>query len=719
MLKKEWIVKEHPKEKVLEISRKLNISSTLAKLLISRNYTTPDDADVFLNKGIESFHSPFLMKDMEKGAKILIDAVSRNEKILIWGDYDVDGVTSVTVLLKYIQSIGGNCEYYIPKRSDDGYGLNDRVIKEYADKGVKLLITVDSGITACNEIDHAKALGMRVVVTDHHECRSQLPLANAVINPERPDCEYPFKELAGVGVVFKFICATEMIFNNVTHFDALKKLIDLYAEFVAIGTIADVMPIIDENRLIVSKGLNSIEHTKNLGLMALVEESGIEYSGKNKKISSTTIGFVLAPRINAAGRMETSDIAVELFLTESREEAARLATRLGEINKERQSLENESLLSALSKLPEQCDIGKDKVIILEDDNWHHGIIGIVASRITEKYNLPSVLISFKNEIVGSDPEVGKGSARSIKGMNLVKALASCGDLLEKFGGHELAAGLSVRRSNLPELRRRINEYAENSFSESDLVKTLDVDCELSPKELNLKLANDISRLEPFGLSNPVPMFCTNDMKIVSIVSIGDGKHTKLFLEKHNTVHVALMFGTPVATFPFVEGDYIDVAFNVDVNNFKNQITTQMIVRDIRPSKITRNVLEQHLIKYKNMMNDANYLVNVQDIPNRNDFAQIYTCLKGYLDSVKSNFDTVDLYIPYLLKMVNKKYASTLPLYKALIVMEVLSESGLINASVSGSPEYRMIHTTLCKNSEGKIILENTPTIRKLFEKVKK
>jgi len=719
MKEKEWIINSYDDKKVFELSKELGISRVLSKLLIKRGYENSEDAKAFLKKDLSAFYSPFLMKDIEIGSKILIKAIKDKKRILIWGDYDVDGVTSVTVLLKYILSLGGKCDYYIPKRQDDGYGLNNRVISEYIDAGIELLITVDSGITATNEVEFAKESGLSVIITDHHECRDTLPAADAVINPKRPDCNYPFKELAGVGVVFKLICAVEQLYNNCSSYQASSKLINEYSEFIAIGTIADVMPIVSENRLIVSRGLSSIESTKNIGLRALVEESGITNSlSKHKKVSSATVGFILAPRINAAGRMETSKIAVDLFMTESREEAANLAAHLSEINKQRQLLETESLNSALNKIHTQCNLKSDKILVLDDEEWHHGIIGIVSSRITEKYNLPSVLISFKNEIVGCDPEIGKGSARSIKGMNLVKSLSSCSNLLEKFGGHELAAGLSIRRSNLPEFRKKINEYAAKAFENVNLVKTMDADCEILANELTLKLANEISTLEPFGLSNPVPVFVMQGVKISSIIPIGDGKHTKLLLEKNGQTNVGLLFGTPMYSFTFIEGDYIDIAFNVDVNNFKNQQSIQMILRDIRPAKIDRDILVQHLYMYNNIMFNDEHNIIQEEMPTRVEFAQIYTTLKDLISSVRNYAEHYELYIPHLTKIASKKHSNVIPLYKVMIILDVLNETGLIKFNESSEFFYKTVVCASVLGQKNKVILENAPTIKKMISKIK-
>lgn len=712
---KEWIISDYDNAQVNSLMHSLNISPIMSKLLIHRSLSDTNEARAFLKKDFTAFYSPFLMKDVEKGANLIIDAIKNKEKILIWGDYDVDGVTSVTVLLKYLSSIGGKCDYYIPKRSDDGYGLNSKVIGEYANKGTGMLITVDSGITAINEVSAAKNLGMRVIVTDHHECRAQLPCADAVINPKRSDCSYPFKELAGVGVVFKLICAVEILRTGKSNYEISKKLAEIYSDFVAIGTIADVMPITSENRVIVNCGLIALENTPNIGLSALIEEAGINTpSSKKRKISSTTVGFVLAPRINAAGRMDTSKIAVDLFMTESHEEAASLAARLTFINKERQIAENDILQSALEKINTQCDLKNDRVIILDDDNWHHGIIGIVSSRITEKYNLPSVLISFKDEGMKGIHDIGKGSGRSVKGMNLVKALAGCSEILTKFGGHELAAGLSVKRENLSEFKKRLNDYAKNNLDDSALIKNLEIDCEISMFDASLKLANELSCLEPFGLSNPVPLFCTTDVKIISIASIGNGKHTKLCVEKDSCRHTALLFGTPTASFQFFEGDCVDIAYNLDVNNFKAQQVIQLIIRDIRPSKRERDIVRQHLHKYRKMLTDDSYVVNLFDIPTRADFAQIYSTVKNTLFA-NTDANSLEISVPFLVKLSNRKFNYDLPIYKAFIILSVLKEAHLLD--IENEDE---LYLTVRRHTDNapsqKIDLEETPIIKTLINK---
>ncbi len=716
MIDKIWLTTEYDHSLVAQLSKELGVSEILAKLLIKRGYKSIDASTSFLNKDFSLFHSPFLLNDVEKGANVVIDAINKKEKILIWGDYDVDGVTSVVVLMKYLTSIGGVCEYYIPKRDDDGYGLNSTVLDNYVKSGTRLVITVDSGITAVDEIKRLTDSGVRVIVTDHHECQETLPCADAIINPKRHDCNYPFTDLAGVGVVFKFICGIEMILKKFAKSQALSNILPLYSEFVAIGTIADVMPITDENRLIVASGLNNIKTTCNKGLCALIEEACQDSTiSKKRKITSTTVGFVLAPRINACGRMESSQIAVELFMTDSYERATHLAQKLGETNKKRQIIEGEILDKAILKINSQCDPEKDKVLILDDDEWHHGVIGIVSSRITEKYNLPSVLISFKEDGRNKNSDLGKGSARSVKGMNLVSALESCSDLLEKFGGHELAAGLSIKREKLPEFRERMNAYATRSLSLVSQQKSIEIDCEIDACDVSIPLATELSRLEPFGLGNSVPLFSVSDMQITSIIPISDGKHTKIFLKKNNVTHTGLLFGVATKSLRYLVGDNVDVAFNVDVNDFKNQQNVQMIVRDLRPAKCEKDVITQHLYKYSEIVSD-NGKVRANDIPARSEFAQIFTTLRGIIESANNDEDRLEIHIPNLVKKSAKLHSAVLPIYKVMIIMDVFSETGIIDVISTHSPLTRIINTKHIPPQK-KVNLDDSPTIKRLLSKI--
>ena len=499
---------------VRAISRELGITMPTAQLLVNRGCLTPEAARSFLSKEEEMLHDPFLMRDMDEATYRIAEALEDNEKIVIFGDYDVDGVTSVSSLYLYLKDHGADVSYYIPCRSGEGYGVSDAAVRKLAGDGCKLIITVDTGITAVREVETARSLGVDVIVTDHHECHDEIPDAVAVVNPRRKDCEYPFKELAGVGVVFKLLCALESVLNPENRLiDCVRRVSRKYGDLVAIGTVADVMPVRDENRLIISYGLSLIEETERPGLAELIDATTADSkSGKKKRITAAFIGYTIAPRINAAGRISNASIAVDLFLAEDRETAAPIARQLCDINRERQTGENAIVEEAYAKIAAEHDFEKDPVVILDDESWHHGIIGIVASRITERYSCPSILISFEGSENG---EIGKGSGRSVKGLNLVDALGKCSDLLEKYGGHELAVGLTIKRENLPEFRRRLNEYARECLSEGQTESTLDAECELSPEDITLEQASELYGLEPFGVSNPVPMFVLYDVPLYS------------------------------------------------------------------------------------------------------------------------------------------------------------------------------------------------------------
>ena len=478
---KNWILRSADDPKldsvINQISIALGINPIVAKLLYNRGYEDIASAKSFIYMESEMLSDPFLMKDIEKGLDAVKAAIDNKVKITVYGDYDVDGVTSVCTLYLYLKSLGADVEYYIPNRAGEGYGVSCGAIDSIHATGSGLIITVDTGITANEEVEYAKTLGIDFIITDHHECRADIPAAVAVINPHRPDCDYPFKELAGVGVVFKFICAYEERILGKKRRAAAENIFSQFADLVAIGTIADVMPLRDENRIIVRYGLSMMENTERVGLAALIEaasaknETQRNFNKKKKsKITSGYIGYTIAPRINAAGRIKTASMAVELFLSEDKNEAVKIAEELCRTNKERQAEENNIMREAYSKI-EKYDIENNPVIVLDADNWHHGVIGIVSSRITEKFSRPSILVSFEgNE--GSEAcadDVGKGSGRSIKGMNLVDALCYCSDHLVKFGGHELAAGLSVTRGELANFISKINEYARNNLSSDDMV----------------------------------------------------------------------------------------------------------------------------------------------------------------------------------------------------------------------------------------------------------
>ncbi len=644
---------------VKKIAEATGLSELCARLVRNRGFDTPDLAKNFLNNEEAALHDPYLLKDIEPAIERIKKAVENKETIAIYGDYDVDGVTSVSMLYLYLTAQnGGKIGYYIPSRDGEGYGLSCNAIDKLAAKGVNLIITVDTGITAYEEAEYAKSLGIDMVVTDHHECRDELPDCCAVVNPHRHDCTYPFSELAGVGVVFKLICAYEMMLcrqNEEPIENGIRRICNEYADLAAIGTIADVMPIIDENRLIVTEGLAMIANTKRLGLAALIEAANSNGNGssqpaKKKKITSGFIGYGIAPRINAAGRISTASKAVELLLADTEDVAKAYAAELCEINRQRQVEENRIADQAYKTIDKTFDPENDRVIVIEDDNWQHGIIGIVASRITEKYGLPSLLISFDGSTRGypSPDDVGKGSGRSIKGMNLVNAMNSCSDLLCKYGGHELAAGLTIERDKIPKFRERINEYAKSVLTEENLAVCLEADYEISLREITMDFAKEIYKLEPFGVANPVPQFIIRNLTVERINSIGNAKHTKLVLSQNGISVSAVYFGMSAAKLDVLEGEEIDLLVTVDINEYQNMRTVQLIVQDHKLAESHMAKINAEKKRFEEIRGGGSFLPTENVIPDRNDFAAVYTLLRR-----EAAGGVIQLSIRHIMAMLNQ------------------------------------------------------------------
>lgn len=503
---------------------------------------------------------PFLMTDMDKAAGRVGLAMSRGEKIAVFGDYDVDGITATCLLTDFLRRHGADVVSYIPGRLEEGYGLNPIAIHQLHAEGVKLIVTVDCGITAVSEAELCKQLGIDLVITDHHECKQTLPAAVAVVDPHRCDGGYPHKNLSGVGVAFKLasaLCGSQ------------EKVLEEYADMVCLGTVADVMPLQGENRVFVARGLESLAHTKRPGIAALMAECGCA----PETVSASSIGFMLAPRINAAGRMGQIDLAVELFLTDDPDKAAEAARGLCELNRQRQAVESEIYRQAVSMLP----MGKPpEAIVLADESWHQGVVGIVASRIAEEYACPTFLICL-------DGEHGKASSRSHGGFNLFASLSALSPLLESYGGHELAAGFTISRANIPEFRRQICALAAQYYTDDVPRTVLDVDCAVSPELLTLHNVDALQMLEPCGNGCPKPVLMMKNLTIDRISMVGGGRHMRLRLCSGHTYLNAIYFSANPQTVSIQPGDLVDVAFTPQVNEFRGTRTVQMNVIDIRPS----------------------------------------------------------------------------------------------------------------------------------------
>ena len=547
---------------IKEIASKNNISLLLARILVNRGINTDEKIKKFLYPSLEDLYDPYMLNDMDIAVKRINQAIEQKEKITIYGDYDVDGITSITILKRFLDENGIIVDYYLPNRLEEGYGLNNNALQKIKDRGTTLLITVDCGISAYNEIEFAKSLGIDVIVTDHHECPAVLPDTFAVIDPKRPDSTYPFNSLAGVGVTFKLIHALSISMDLPSE-SYLK-----YLDIVCLGTVADIVPLVEENRVIVKYGLEYIKKTKNIGLKALINISG--YS----EIDSSAISFGLAPRINACGRMGEADIAVEMLLTSDENIAADIANKLQEKNKERQEVEKGIMADAVAKI-EEAKMYNDNAIVVGSENWYHGVIGIVASKITDLYYKPSILVCF-------DDEIGKGSGRSIDGFDLHEALNVASEHLQKFGGHEMAIGLSVEKNKFNDFKDAIVKYANEKITE-EFLPIIKIDAEVSTKEVSGKTIQDLKLLEPYGENNMPPIFMYKNIKVDSIRTLSNDKHLKLNVKDGNIVFDAIAFNMGDKKDSIRMGDKVDILFHLEINKFNGRETIQLNVKDIKKS----------------------------------------------------------------------------------------------------------------------------------------
>ena len=560
---KKWVYNNVDENEVTKIKEKYQISELLATILVGRNIVEDSKIKVFLEPTRKDFYDPFLLPDMEKAVERLIKAIDNNEKLIIYGDYDVDGITSISVLKKFLEDRGLKVGTHIPNRLDEGYGLNKDAINKIYEDGYRLMITVDCGISGIEEVEYANSLGIETIITDHHEPLDNLPNALAVIDPKIKNSKYPFNQLAGVGVVFKVIQAIGIKL----HLDEKEYL--KFLDLVCIGTISDIVPLVDENRVIAKLGLKLVEVTQDIGLKTLLTSIG--YS----KINSMSVSFGIAPRINACGRMGHADEALKLFLTNSKQEAEVLTENLNNYNKTRQEIEKKIFEEALAKIEEEDFSNKDAIVIA-GDNWHHGVIGIVSSKITDMYFKPSILICF-------DGENGKGSGRSIIGFDLHKALCETSQYLEKYGGHEMAVGLSLLKSNFESFKEAFQKYAEES-NIKDIIPIINIDKLITEKDLNIKAVKELEKLEPFGEANKCPLIAYKNLKIDSIRVLTEGKHMKLTLKtENNNIITAMGFNMGYKAEEFLIGDRVDIVGALEINSFNGMENIQFNLKDIMKS----------------------------------------------------------------------------------------------------------------------------------------
>ena len=616
-----------------------------AMVLASRGLTDPKKAAAYLSCDAE-LYDPFLMTDMDKAVARVQQAIDRGEKIAVFGDYDVDGITSTCMLTDFLRRRGGNCVSYIPSRLEEGYGLNPIAIEQLSAEGVNLIISVDCGITAIAEAELCREKGIDLVITDHHECKDRLPAAVAVVDPHRPDGGYPHKNLSGVGVAFKLACALS---------GDQEAVLREYADMVCLGTVADVMLLQGENRVFVARGLESLRSTRRPGFAALMRESGCA----SEAVSASTIGYNLAPRINAAGRMGQIDLALNLFLTDDEEEAADLARKLCDLNRQRQAVESQIYSQAVSMLPEGQP---PEAIVLADDSWHQGVVGIVASRMAEEYCCPAFLICL-------DGEHGKASSRSFGGFNLFTSLTALAPLLESYGGHELAAGFTIARGNIMRFRQEICALAAEYYLGSGPRTVLDVDCVIPPELMTVRNIDALSILEPCGNGCPKPVFAMERMTVDRITMVGGGRHMRLRLRTgHHTLNAIYFSATPESV-SIEQGDLVDVAFNAQINEFRGERTVQMNVLDIRPSCCAESSPEMY--DYARIRTGLSPAAAAQLLPDRVTLGDVWRYLAAAGPSIREN--------PVCLcRKIVRRSGRPLSVGKLLTCLDIFADVGLLS-----------------------------------------
>ena len=661
----------------------------VSSVLASRGVSCPEQATEFLTQETTLVHSPFLMKDMDKAVARIDRALSDGERIAIFGDYDVDGITATCIMVDYLKGRGADVVHYIPRRIEDGYGLSCEAIEGLRRGGATLLVTVDCGITGVEEVAYARSIGMDVVVTDHHECKETLPVAAAVVDPRRTDCEYPFKHLAGCGVALKLVLA-------LGGPDREEALFSRYCTLAAIGTVADVMQMTGENRTIVSRGLASLDRSDFIGLHALLKEAGLA----GREISSVQIGFVLAPRINAAGRMGAADMAADLLLCQDAAQAEELAKSLCALNRERQSVE-QTIYSQAEAMIEELPEDQRRALVLASETWHQGVVGIVASRLSEKYSRPSFMIHLNGG-------VGKGSCRSWGGFNLFAALESCSDLLLGFGGHELAAGFTIDEANIPAFRARMNQYAAEYWVGKTPESALEVDVELrQPGRVTLQEVEALAALEPYGSGNARPLFCLMGATLLRTQNVGQNRHLKLRLGKGNAQFDGIFFSTTSAACGCAEGDRVDAAFYLQVNEFRGSRTVQLQMVDIRPS-LSASSREQECLTLVEQC-AAGEPVSARNahrmLPSREQYAAVWRSLvhltpEGALHTA---------YLP-LLRSLSAAMGKADSFLRSAFCLAVFQERGLLKLEIQGDT----IDIQLAGRDK-KVRLEDSEYIRRLTD----
>lgn len=611
-----WKIKKQDEQLVAALRQALGCTHYFARVLINRGFDTPEKAAEFLNTGSSALHDPFLFRDMEAAVARIMAAIRGGERITVYGDYDVDGITATSLLVEALRALGATVDYYIPSRFTEGYGVNSAAVRAIAERGTGLMITVDTGITAVREVEEARGYGLDVIITDHHECQAELPKA-LIINPKQPGCGYPFAELAGVGVVFKLVTALEQRAG-------MSGAAERYLSFAAIGTIADVMPMRGENRYIVREGLERLKRNDCIGLKALLARCVGE-----RTVDTAAIGFAVAPRINASGRMGSAALGVDLLTTKSPDHAAELVDRLCMENNRRQETENRILEEAVAMIEKDPQSAVRSAIVLWSEEWHNGVIGIVASRLKERYGKPCILFTVNGAYA-------KGSGRSIQPFSLFGALEQLQDKLEKFGGHSYAAGLLVRTDRLEEFRDAFCAQVDLFLESGEFDESIEADCVLRAEDLTPDRIRELDLLAPFGRGNETPAFCMQSVYIADAVPTANGNHMRLTLHCGTARVTAFYFNVSPASFCYQPGDRVDLIFEADVNVYNGRRYIQMSVRDMRYAQEQSEQIEKEL----NRMESGR--IDHADVPARCHMAALYRYLQKQAEAGTAVFDFYSL-----------------------------------------------------------------------------
>lgn len=679
---KVWSVAKVNKERAIAMASKLEIPPLLAMMLDIRGITKEEDVINFLQEN-KDFSDPFLMKDMDKAVERITTAVENGEKICIYGDYDADGVTSTSLLYSYLRdSLGADVMFYIPTRTGEGYGMNKSAVDKIHSLGVTLIITVDNGISAREEIDYANSLDIDTVITDHHMPSGAIPKAVAVVNAHQKDDKSPFKDFSGVGVAFKLVMAIEGEYADVDS------LLENFSDIATLGTIGDIVPLVGENRTLVKNGLRHIQNSDRIGINAMKQESGIA----EKEINSSNVAFTLVPRINAGGRLGSSEKSVNLLLTEDEDEAVTIADKLGMDNRERQSIEKEILASIDEEVRRTPNIVNDKILVFAGKGWHQGVVGIVASRIKDIYDKPTIIIGI------DDDGVARGSGRSVEGFSLCDAVFACSEHLTHYGGHPMAVGISLEKEKINDFRKAINAYCKDIKMPYNI---LHIDCKLNPNQLDLSILDCLSYIEPCGASNPSPIFGLYNMTVIATKEMGNGKHMRITLSRgQGQVPVyAVYFNHNFQSCSYRNGDIVDVAVSLDRNIYNGQENLSVIIKDIKYSQSnneelidSERIFDKFAKRYRLTKNEV-----MSILPTRNDFAYVYRFLKQNKGFIYGEYALVNA-LNYKISMG-----------KLIVILYSMKELGLINW------QQGLYQSIIEMKESGKVNLEDSVFIKKLKE----